>query len=158
MRKISDEVIAVIRQDRDIQAGDGAKIAALVEAKILPHFDFRRATQIALRAYWRHATPEQQELLTREFRTLLVRTYSGALSSYRSQVIEFRPLRALAGDSEVTVRSVVKQAAHQRHQPGRHLPQRVRRGSTQPRHRGPDRPARQQKPQELTRSARCFSD
>lgn len=109
MRQISSQVVASIRQDKDIQAGDAAKIAALVEAKILPHFDFRRTTQIAMGANWRRASPEQQEQLTREFRTLLVRTYSGALASYRDQVIEFRPLRAAPGDTEVTVRSQVRQ-------------------------------------------------
>jgi phospholipid transport system substrate-binding protein len=110
IKGVSEEVIAVIRQDKDLQAGDPAKIHALVEAKILPHFDFRRTTQIALGANWRRATPEQQEQLVREFRTLLVRTYSGALASYRDQTIEFKPLRARAGDSEVTVRSLVKQS------------------------------------------------
>jgi phospholipid transport system substrate-binding protein len=110
VKGISEEVIASIRQDKDIQGGDGAKIAALVEAKILPHFDFRRTTQLAMGANWRRATPEQQEQLTQEFRKLLVRTYSGALASYRDQVIEFRPLRAAPTDTEVTVRSQVKQA------------------------------------------------
>ncbi|HXM82726.1 MAG TPA: ABC transporter substrate-binding protein [Burkholderiales bacterium] len=109
IRGISEEVTAAIRQDKRLQAGDAGKIAELVEAKILPHFDFRRTTQIAMGANWRRATPEQQEQLVREFRTLLVRTYSGALGSYRDQVIEFRPLRAQPGDSEVTVRSQVKQ-------------------------------------------------
>jgi phospholipid transport system substrate-binding protein len=109
VRRISEEVITSIRQDKSIQAGDASKIAALVEAKILPHFDFRRTTQLAMGANWRRATPEQQEQLTREFRTLLVRTYSGALASYRDQVIEFRPLRAAPADTEVTVKSQVKQ-------------------------------------------------
>jgi len=109
MKQISAEVVASIREDKTIQAGDAARIGALVEAKILPHFDFRRTTQIAMGANWRRATPPQQEQLTREFRTLLVRTYSGALASYRDQVIEFKPLRASPGDTDVTVRSVVKQ-------------------------------------------------
>jgi phospholipid transport system substrate-binding protein len=109
VKRISEEVIASIRQDKGIQAGDTTKIATLVEAKILPHFDFRRTTQIAMGANWRRATPEQQEQLTWEFRTLLVRTYSGALANYRDQVIEFRPLRAAPADIEVTVRSQVKQ-------------------------------------------------
>ena len=110
MKQISDDVIESIKQDRDIQAGDAAKIAALVEAKILPHFDFRRATQIALGANWRRATPAQQEELIGHFRTLLVRTYSGALSSYSGQVIEFSPLRAKPGETEVTVRSRIRQS------------------------------------------------
>lgn len=110
MRRISDDVLGAIRADKDLQAGDARKIAALVDAKILPHFDFRRATQAAMGAYWRRATPEQQEQLTREFRTLLVRTYSGALANYRNQNIEFRSLQGKAGDSVVTVRSVIRQS------------------------------------------------
>lgn len=110
VKRISEDVIATIRQDRDIQAGSAAKIRHLVEAKILPHFDSRRATQIALGANWRRATPEQQDQLVREFRTLLVRTYSGALASYRDQQIEFLPLRgAQANDAEATVRSRIRQ-------------------------------------------------
>ena len=110
VRSISEEVIAAIRQDKDTQAGDPRKIAELVEAKILPHFDFRHTTQIAMGVNWRRATPEQQEQLTREFRALLVRTYSGALAGYSDQVIEFRPLRAQPGDTEVTVRSQVRRS------------------------------------------------
>jgi len=110
VRQMSDEVVAAIKQDGAIRAGDSGRIAALVETKIVPHFDFRRITQIAMGANWRRATPEQQEELTRQFEQLLVRTYSGALASYRDQVIEVRPLRAKADDTEVSVRSVVKQA------------------------------------------------
>jgi phospholipid transport system substrate-binding protein len=109
LKRVTEEVVAAIRQDKAVQAGNAARINALVEAKILPHFDFRRATQLAMGAHWRAATPEQQERLTREFRTLLARTYSGALANYRDQVIEFRPLRARPGDTDVTVRSQVKQ-------------------------------------------------
>jgi phospholipid transport system substrate-binding protein len=110
MKQISDEVIESIKRDKGIQAGDQGKIAALVEAKILPHFDFRRATQVAVGASWRRATPEQQEALIREFRSLLVRTYSGALSNYSGQVVEFSPLRAKPGEAEVTVRSRIRQS------------------------------------------------
>ena len=103
------EVIAIIRQDKDIQAGNPAKVADLVETRILPLFDFDRMTQVAVARNWRLATPEQQKALTTEFKTLLVRTYSTALSSYRDQVIEFKRLRAASGDTEVTVKSVMKQ-------------------------------------------------
>jgi phospholipid transport system substrate-binding protein len=109
VKRISDEVIAAIKQDSAIQAGDPKKIHALVDAKVLPHFNFRRTTRIAMGTSWRRATPEQQEQLVSQFKLLLVRTYSGALASYRDQVIEFRPLRAKPGETEVTVRSVVKQ-------------------------------------------------
>jgi phospholipid transport system substrate-binding protein len=110
MKSVSGEVIAEIRKDKAIQAGDTAKIAVLVEARIVPHFDLRRITQLAVGPGWRRATPDQQERLMQEFKTLLVRTYSGALASYRDQAIEFRPLRAAAGDTEVTVKSLIRQS------------------------------------------------
>src|SRR6267378_7498964 len=113
VKAISLEVLAAIRQDKDVQAGNPKRIASLVEAKILPHFDFAHTTRIAMGANWRRASPEQREQLVREFRTLLVRTYSTALSNYRDQVIDFKPLRAQAGDEQVTVRSEVKQSGAQ---------------------------------------------
>lgn len=109
MKSLSSEVIAEIRSDKAIRSGDAAKTAALVEAKIVPHFDLRRITQLAVGPAWRVASPAQQERLMQEFKTLLVRTYSGALASYRDQAIEFRPLRAAAGDTEVTVKSLIRQ-------------------------------------------------
>ncbi|HXZ52710.1 MAG TPA: ABC transporter substrate-binding protein [Burkholderiales bacterium] len=109
IRRITADVLTSVRGDRDIQAGDEAKLRALVEAKILPYFDFRRATRIAMGLDWRRATPAQQERLVREFRTLLVRTYSGALASYRDQTIEFVPLHVRPEDTEATVRSRVRQ-------------------------------------------------
>jgi phospholipid transport system substrate-binding protein len=109
LKSVTVDVIAIIRQDKDIQAGNPVKVANVVETRILPLFDFTRMTQLAVARNWRAATPEQQQALTREFKTLLVRTYSVALSSYRDQVIDFKPLRAAAGDTEVTVRSVMKQ-------------------------------------------------
>ena len=113
VKAISTDVLAAIRQDKDIQTGNPRKIASLVEAKILPHFDFAHSTRIAMGANWRRASPEQREQLVREFRTLLVRTYSNALASYRDQVIEFKPLRAQADDEQVTVRSEVRQPGAQ---------------------------------------------
>jgi phospholipid transport system substrate-binding protein len=110
LKGITLEVIAIIRQDKEIQAGNPAKVANLVETKILPLFDFPRMTQLAVARNWRLATPEQQKTLTSEFKTLLVRTYSTALSSYSDQTIEFKRMRANAGDTEVTVKSVIKQA------------------------------------------------
>jgi phospholipid transport system substrate-binding protein len=113
VKTISLEVIAAIRQDKDIQAGNPNKIAGLVEAKILPHFDFAHTTRIAMGANWRRASPEQREQLVREFKTLLVRTYSSALAAYRDQVIDFKPLRAKSDDAQVTVRSEVRQPGAQ---------------------------------------------
>jgi phospholipid transport system substrate-binding protein len=109
LKTVTLEVIAIIRQDKDIQAGNPAKVADLVETRILPLFDFTRMTQLAMARNWRLATPEQQKALTTEFKTLLVRTYSTALSSYRGQAVEFKRLRAASGDTEVTVNSVMKQ-------------------------------------------------
>jgi phospholipid transport system substrate-binding protein len=109
VKKISDEVIDIVKQDKDIQAGHQKKINDLVDAKVLPHFNFSHMTALAVGRNWPKATPEQQKALTDEFRTLLVRTYSSALTTYKNQVIEFKPLRAGAGDKEVTVRTQVKQ-------------------------------------------------
>jgi len=114
LKAVTSEVIAIIRQDKDIQAGDPAKVADLVETRILPLFDFTRMTRIAVARNWRLATPEQQEALTLEFKTLLVRTYSIALSSYRDQVIEYKPLRLTPDATEVTVRSDVRQSGKER--------------------------------------------
>jgi phospholipid transport system substrate-binding protein len=113
VRNITQEVISVVRQDKDIQSGNTRKISELVDSKVLPHFNFQRMTQLAVAVNWRKASPEQQKALTQEFRTLLVRTYSSALSSYRDQAIEVKPLRARPEDTEVTVRSEVKQRGAQ---------------------------------------------
>ena len=113
VKSITTEVIGIIKQDKDIQAGNPKKIADVVEKRILPHFSFARMTQIAVAVNWRRATPEQQKALTEEFKTLLVRTYSNALSLYRDQVIDFKPLRMKPGDTEVTIRSDIKQKGAQ---------------------------------------------
>jgi phospholipid transport system substrate-binding protein len=110
VKSITNEVIAVIKQDKDIQAGNQKKINDLVDGKVLPHFNFSRMTALAVGRNWPKASAEQQKALTSEFRTLLVRTYSSALSTYKNQVIEFKPLRAAAADTEVTVRTQVKQS------------------------------------------------
>lgn len=110
VRDVTDEVIGIIKQDKDIQAGNTKKTVALVEEKVLPHFDFTRMTALAMGINWRKATPDQQKVLVEQFRTLLVRTYSTALSAYRNQVIEYKPLRAQPNDGEVVVRSEVKQS------------------------------------------------
>ena len=109
VKNITNEVIGIIKQDKDIQAGNQKKINELVDAKVLPHFNFNRMTALAMGRNWPKANAEQQKILTNEFRTLLVRTYSSALSTYKNQVIEFKPLRAAAQDTEVMVRTQVKQ-------------------------------------------------
>jgi phospholipid transport system substrate-binding protein len=105
---VTQEVLSIIKQDKEIQAGNNKKTIALIEDKVLPHFNFTRMTALAMGVNWRKATPEQQKVLIEQFRTLLVRTYSTALSGYRDQVIEFKPLRAQPTDTEVTVRSEVR--------------------------------------------------
>ncbi len=113
VQEVTREVLEIVRKDRDIQSGDPAKVNALVEAKVLPHFNFRRMTMLAVGRDWREATPEQQARLIDAFRTLLVRTYSNALTQYRDQSIEFRPLRAAPTDNTVQVRTEVRQPGAQ---------------------------------------------
>ena len=113
LKAATAEVIDAIRKDANIQAGDLEKVTVLIESRILPLFDFTRMTQTAVARNWRLATPDQQIMLTSQFRTLLVRTYSAALSSYRDQTIEFKPLRLAATDLQVTVRTLIKQPGKQ---------------------------------------------
>jgi len=108
VKGITDEVAATILRDSDIQGGDTKKAADLIEAKIVPHFNFTRMARIAMARNWRSATPEQQKALASEFKTLLVRTYSTALVNYKGQRIDYKPLRAKPEDEEVTVKSEVK--------------------------------------------------
>ena len=109
VQSVATEVLGIIKNDKDIQSGDAKKVIALVEEKILPHFDFARMTALAMGLNWRKATAEQKAQLTDQFRTLLVRTYSTALTKYRDQTIEYKPLRAQPGDTDVTVRSLIMQ-------------------------------------------------
>ena len=108
-KRVTDEVLVIIRSDKDIRSGDTRKILDLVEAKVLPHFDFGRMTRLAVGAPWRQASAAQQQTLTNEFRTLLVHTYTNAFNQYRDQAIEYRPLKLQPTDSEVVVRSQIKQ-------------------------------------------------
>jgi phospholipid transport system substrate-binding protein len=108
IKQISGEVIEAVKADKAIQAGDTKRILALVDAKILPGVDFQRMTSSSVGRYWRQATPEQQKRLQEEFKTLLVRTYAGALTQVRDQTVELKPLRAKPEDTEVLVRSEIK--------------------------------------------------
>lgn len=110
VKRISEEVLNTARTDKSIQAGNVGSIVALVEEKILPYIDSERMTALAAGRYWRQATPEQQQRLVTEFRSLLIYTYSGALSQVRDQKIEYKPLRADPADTEVEVRSQVIQS------------------------------------------------
>lgn len=109
VRKSIDEVLAIVKSDKDLQGGDQRKILELVEQKVLPHFDFSRMTRLAMGRNWTRASAEQKESLVREFRTLLVRTYSTSLSQYRNQTIEVKPAKLAAGDTDTVVRTVVNQ-------------------------------------------------
>jgi phospholipid transport system substrate-binding protein len=110
VKRISADVIDTVKADKDIQAGNRNKIMDLVNSKILPHVDTEKMTQQAAGRFWRQATPEQQKALTKEFTTLLVYTYSGALSTIKNETVEFKPMRAEAGATDVEVRSQVNVA------------------------------------------------
>ena len=108
IRQLSNEVIDSIKADKAIQAGDVSKIIALVDSKVMPHVNFQRMTARAVGAPWRTATPEQQKKLLDEFKTLLVRTYAGALTQVRDQTVALKPMRNAAEDNEVVVRTEIK--------------------------------------------------
>ncbi|HRQ04668.1 MAG TPA: ABC transporter substrate-binding protein [Nitrosomonas halophila] len=109
VRNTVDEVIAILKQDDGIKAGDQDRILSLVREKILPHFNFTRMTQLAMGRNWRTATNEQKKELVREFRTLLVRTYSNSLTNYRDEVIEVSPTKVKPEDTRAVVRAQVIQ-------------------------------------------------
>jgi phospholipid transport system substrate-binding protein len=109
VKRIADEVVAIVKTDKDLQAGNSSKVVQLAEEKVLPHFDFMRMTRLAVGRNWQQATPEQREALTKEFRTLLVRTYSSSLSQYRDQKIQVKPLQVSPGDEDVMVRTAILQ-------------------------------------------------
>lgn len=101
------DVLVIVKQDKDIQAGNQKKILEMVESKVLPHFDFTRMTQLAVGKHWRSATPEQKQTLVTEFRNLLVRTYTKAFTVYRDQTVEVKPFKMPANATEVTIKTVI---------------------------------------------------
>lgn len=109
VQQVTEEVLEVVRKDKDIQNGNTQKVIELVERKVLPHFNFSRMTALAVGKDWRKASPQQQQQLTHEFKTLLVRTYSNALAGYRNQKIVYKPFKMNAGDAEALVRTEVLQ-------------------------------------------------
>lgn len=109
VRNVTNEVLDIVRKDKDIQAGNTKKTLELVEAKVLPHFNFQRMTLLALGREGRQATPEQLRTLTGEFRDLLVRTYSKALTEFRDQEISFKPFKMAVTETDVKVRTEIKQ-------------------------------------------------
>ena len=108
IKRVATETLDAVKADPAIQAGDLAKVMVLVDTKIMPNVNFSRMTASAVGRFWRQATPEQQKQLQDEFKTLLVRTYSGALGQGKDQTLSFRPLRAAPTDTEVVVRSDVR--------------------------------------------------
>jgi len=106
--RLSQQMLEAVRADPAIRAGDVQRIMALVDAKLMPHVDFRRMTASAVGRHWRTATPEQRERLQAEFKVLLVRTYSGALAQVQDQTIALRPLRAAPGATDVVVQTELR--------------------------------------------------
>ena len=113
VKRVSQEVLQTIKSDPKIQSGDQARIREVMESKLAPNFDFERMTALAMGRNWRQATPEQQKQLISQFKTLLVRTYSGALSQYRDQTIDYKPLRADPNATDVIVRTEVMRQGQQ---------------------------------------------
>ena len=107
IRRLSTDVLSNIKADKDVQKGDVSKVAAFVDSKVMPNVNFTRMTASAVGRSWRQATPEQQKRLQEEFKSMLVRTYAGALSQVKDQTVEVKPLRAGAADTEVIVRTEV---------------------------------------------------
>jgi phospholipid transport system substrate-binding protein len=108
IRQVSTEVIDTVKSDKAIQAGDVGRIVTLVDTKVMPHVNFQRMTASAVGRNWRGATPEQQKRLQEEFKTLLVRSYAGALTQVKDQTVQLKPMRANPGDTEVVVRTEIK--------------------------------------------------
>lgn len=109
IKRVSQEILDLAKTDKQIQAGNQQRIMEVVQTKVIPHVNFQRMTALAAGRFWREATPDQQTALIAEFRTLLIYTYSGAISQVRNQVLEFKPMRASADDDEVEVKSMVVQ-------------------------------------------------
>ncbi len=107
IRNTVDEVLAIVRQDKDIQAGNKKKVNELVDAKVLPHFNFTHMTRLAVGKNWRNATPEQKKNLEIEFRNLLVRTYTTAFTTYQDQEVEVKPLKMANDATEVTMKTFI---------------------------------------------------
>jgi phospholipid transport system substrate-binding protein len=108
VRNTTEEVLKIVRSDKDIRAGNIARIAQLIEEKVAPHFDFTRMTRLAVGRPWRDATPGQRQALIVEFRTLLVRSYSAAFTAYTGVTVEYRPHRMSPGDTDTIVQTLIK--------------------------------------------------
>ncbi|MCB1909845.1 MAG: ABC transporter substrate-binding protein [Rhodocyclaceae bacterium] len=112
-KQLTEEVLAAVEADTEIRAGDTEKAIRLVEERVLPHFNFGHMTALAVGRDWRGASPEQRQALTEQFRTLLVRTYSNALTQYDNQTIVFKPFRGRPDDRDAQVRTEIRQPGAQ---------------------------------------------
>lgn len=110
VRNVMTEVLDIVKNDKAIQAGDQKRIIDLVETKVVKYFDFSHMTALAVGREWRNASAEQKTALTQEFKTLLERSYSNALAQYKNQTVDYKPLRMSASDTDVVVRTEIKQA------------------------------------------------
>ena len=108
IQRVSADALETLRTDKSFQSGDIPKIVALVDKVVMPHVNFRRMTSSAVGPGWRKATPEQQARLQQEFKTLLVRTYAGALAQVKDESVTVKPMRAKPGDTDVLVRTEVR--------------------------------------------------
>ena len=113
IKRVAGDVIATLKSDKDLAAGNKQKLYSFVESKIATNFDFTRMTALAMGRNWQKATPEQQKQIADEFKTLLVRTYSGALANYRNNTIDYKPVQAKANETDTVVRTQVLQPAGQ---------------------------------------------
>jgi phospholipid transport system substrate-binding protein len=109
VKKVTDDVLTVVRQDAEIQNGNTKKAIALVETKVAPHFNFQHMTALAMGRDWSKASPEQKKRLTEEFKTLLVRTYSNSLTAYKNQTVAYKPTKMQAGETDVIVKTEILQ-------------------------------------------------
>ncbi len=108
VRKTTEDVLTVVRSDKEIRSGDVERIVQLIEEKVAPHFDFQRMTRLAVGRAWREASPPQREALVKEFRALLVRSYSAAFTAYTGIAVEYRPYKMNPGETETTVQTLIK--------------------------------------------------
>jgi phospholipid transport system substrate-binding protein len=112
-RSVTDEVVRILRTDKELAAGNQKKVAEMIETKVAPHFEFTSMTRLAMGRNWKQATPDQHKALSQEFRTLLVRTYTAAFTQYKDQTIEYRPVKLAPGENDVVVKSLIKQPSGQ---------------------------------------------
>ena len=108
IKEVSTDVLDAVKADKSIQSGDVQKVGMLVDTKVMPYVNFQRMTSSAVGRYWRQATPEQQQRLQAEFKTLLVRTYAGALAQVKDQTVQLKPMRSAPTDTEVVVKTEVR--------------------------------------------------